>query len=224
MKPKIKSATVETALNNSDIRLNEEQQLACKSIQNVPVTVITGRAGSGKTLLACYAALQLVKQEKVGRIYISRNAVMAEDVGFLPGSLQEKYDPLLEPIHANFELLLGAPLYKQLQELGVIKLKPIAYLNGTTIVDGVFIVDEAQNLSHTQMQMVLSRLGKNSILILCGDDCQIHLKNPKLSGFSFLKLLAKKLDAVQEINLTTNHRHPVVAEILEYYEKALINT
>jgi phosphate starvation-inducible PhoH-like protein len=201
-----------------NISLNEEQKAAKEIILANPVTVLRGMAGSGKTLVAVQTALDLLFTKQIEKIIITRPTVAKEDIGFLPGDIKEKMDPWLAPIYHNLYLLYDkAKVDKEVEE-GNIEILPFAFMRGRTFVNTFVIVDEAQNVTHTQMEMVLGRLGIGSRLSICGDLAQIDLKNKKETGFSFLTRLEEQVQGVRVVTLKKNHRHPIVEPILEVYQ------
>ena len=162
-----------------NISLNEEQKAAKEVILSNPVTVLRGMAGSGKTLVAVQTALDLLFTNQVEKIIITRPTVAKEDIGFLPGDIREKMDPWLAPIYHNLYLLYSKDKVDKEVEEGRIEILPFAFMRGRTFVNTFVIVDEAQNVTHTQMEMVLGRLGMNSWMAICGDIAQIDLKDKR---------------------------------------------
>ncbi len=201
------------------INLNEEQKEAKKIILDNPITVLKGMAGSGKTLLACQIALDMLFKREVEKIVITRPTVAREEIGFLPGNLKEKLDPWLAPIYSNLYLLYNKEKIDKLLDEGVIEVLPFAFMRGRTLVNAFIIVDEAQNVSHNQTEMIMSRLGLGSKMVICGDTSQIDLKNKKESGMGFLTTLESKVKGFRIITLKQNHRHPIVPEILSIYKE-----
>lgn len=201
-----------------NISLNEEQKAAKEIILSNPVTVLRGMAGSGKTLVAVQTALDLLLSGEVEKIIITRPTVAKEDIGFLPGDIREKMDPWLAPIYHNLYLLYPKERIDKEVEEGRIEILPFAFMRGRTFLNSFVIVDEAQNVTHTQMEMVLGRLGKGSWMSICGDLAQIDLKNKKETGFSFLSRLEEHVKGVKVVVLKQNHRHPIVEPILEVYQ------
>jgi len=201
------------------IQLNEEQKEAKSLILENPVTVIRGMAGSGKTLLACQIALDLLFNREAEKIIITRPTVAKEDIGFLPGDLKEKMDPWLAPIYANLEMVYDKTKIEKLLSEGIIEILPFPFMRGRTLVNACVIVDEAQNVTMSQMEMVLGRLGIGSKMIICGDTSQIDLKNKKDSGLDFMNTLAARVEGVNVITLKKNHRHPIVPAMLEVYRE-----
>lgn len=201
-----------------NISLNNEQKAAKEIILENPVTVLKGMAGSGKTLVAVQTALDLLFTKQVEKIIITRPTVAKEDIGFLPGDIKEKMDPWLAPIYHNLYLLYSKEKIDKEVEEGRIEILPFAFMRGRTFVNAFVIVDEAQNVTHTQMEMVLGRLGKGSWMAICGDLAQVDLKNKKETGFSFLSRVEEQVKGVRVVVLKQNHRHPIVEPILEVYQ------
>ncbi|MBI28570.1 MAG: PhoH-like protein [Alphaproteobacteria bacterium MarineAlpha5_Bin11] len=181
-----------------------------------------GPAGTGKTYLAVAKAVSYLLQGKVNKIVLSRPAVEAgERLGFLPGDMREKVDPYLRPIYdALYEMLPNDFVDKKILS-GVIEIAPIAFMRGRTLNDAFIILDEAQNTSTVQMKMFLTRLGKNSKMVVAGDVTQIDLGDNQQSG---LVNSIKKLNYIKDIafiNLTSKDvvRHELVQKIIDAYNK-----
>jgi len=201
-----------------NISLNDEQKAAKEVILTNPVTVLRGMAGSGKTLVAVQCALDLLFTKQVDKIIITRPTVAKEDIGFLPGDIREKMDPWLAPIYHNLYLLYSKEKIDKEVEEGNIEILPFAFMRGRTFVNTFVIVDEAQNVTHTQMEMVLGRLGMNSWMAICGDIAQIDLRDKRQTGFSFLNRLEEQVKGFRVVTLLQNHRHPIVEPILKVYQ------
>jgi len=202
------------------IELNQEQKEAKAKILQNTVTLLAGSAGSGKTLLACQIALEKLFMKEAEKIIITRPTVSKEEIGFLPGDLREKMDPWVQPIYQNMYALYDKVKVEQLISNGQIEIVPVSFMRGRTFLDSVVIVDEAQNVTHEQMEMIVTRLGLRSRMIICGDDNQVDLKNKRDSGFRFLYTAAKKIKVLCAISLKTNHRNPIVEDLVSYYEDA----
>ena len=168
------------------IQLNEEQKQAKEKILNHTLTLLAGKAGSGKTLLACQIALDGLLRRHYDKIIITRPTVSKEEIGFLPGDLREKMDPWIQPIYQNMYALYNKEKIEKLIEDGKIEIVPLAFMRGRTFLDSCIIVDEAQNVTHEQMEMIATRIGLRSKMIICGDDYQVDLKSKRESGFKFL--------------------------------------
>lgn len=201
-----------------NISLNEEQKLAKEQILNNTVTVLAGKAGSGKTLLACQVALDGLFRRHYEKIIITRPTVSKEEIGFLPGDLHQKMDPWVQPIYQNMYLLYGKERVDPFIKEGKIEIVPVAFMRGRTFLDSCVIVDEAQNVTMTQMEMIATRIGLRSKMIVCGDDGQVDLKNRRDSGFKFLYNLGKKVKNVCSVTLFQNHRDPVVDDLIDAYD------
>lgn len=202
-----------------NISLNEEQKLAKEQILTNTVTILAGKAGSGKTLLACQVALDGLFRRHYEKIIITRPTVSKEEIGFLPGDLHQKMDPWVQPIYQNMYLLYGKEKIDPYIKEGKIEIVPVAFMRGRTFLDSCVIVDEAQNVTMTQMEMIATRIGLRSKMIVCGDDGQVDLKNRRESGFKFLYNQGKKIKNVTSITLLENHRDPVVDDLIEVYEE-----
>ncbi|CAG7592739.1 PhoH-like protein [Peptoniphilus tyrrelliae] len=192
------------------------------SINNNDIVFGIGPAGTGKTYLAMAAAVRAFKAKEVNRIILTRPAVEAgENLGFLPGDLQNKVDPYLRPLYDALFEILGHDTYNNLFEKGLIEVAPLAYMRGRTLDSAFVILDEAQNTTNEQMKMFLTRLGYGSKAIITGDVTQIDLPHGKQSG---LKTVLRILDGVKGIGITYLNkndivRHPLVQRIIDAYEK-----
>jgi phosphate starvation-inducible PhoH-like protein len=202
------------------IELNPEQKEAKAKILQNTVTLLAGSAGSGKTLLACQIALEKLFMKEVDKVIITRPTVSKEEIGFLPGDLREKMDPWVQPIYQNMFALYDKVKIEQLINDGHIEIVPLSFMRGRTFLDAIVIVDEAQNVTHEQMEMIVTRLGLRSKMIICGDDAQVDLKAKRESGFRFLYTASKKIKNLEAISLKTNHRNPIVEDLVELYESA----
>jgi phosphate starvation-inducible PhoH-like protein len=196
------------------ISLSAEQKEAKELILNTPFNFIVGKAGSGKTLLAVQIALDMYFKRKVDKIIITRPTISTEDNGFLPGDVNEKMEPWLVPIRSNMRTAYNKPeILEKMEQAEQIELVSLAHFRGRTFSNAVCIVDEFQNLTKAQLGMVLGRLGKDSVMILCGDRYQIDLPRPDASAVHEVPKI-KPSKYVNEIILTDNHRHEALDEIL----------
>ena len=202
------------------ISLNEEQKEAKSKILENTLTLLAGKAGSGKTLLACQIALESLFMKEAGKVIITRPTVSKEDIGFLPGDLREKMDPWVQPIYQNMFALYDKVKIEKLIEEGKIEIVPVSFMRGRTFLDSIIIVDEAQNVTHEQMEMIVTRIGLRSKMIICGDDHQVDLKQRRDSGFRFLYTAARKIKNMIGVTLMQNHRDPIVDNLIEIYEEA----
>lgn len=202
------------------IQLNEEQKQAKDEILKNTITLLAGSAGSGKTLLACQIALDGLFRKEYNKVIITRPTVSKEEIGFLPGDLREKMDPWVQPIYQNMYLLYDKEKVEKCIAEGLIEIVPVSFMRGRTFLDSIVIVDEAQNVTHEQMEMIVTRIGLRSKMIVCGDDHQVDLKNKRDSGFRFLYKASSKIKDLAAITLLQNHRNPIVEDLIDYYEEA----
>ena len=200
-----------------NVQLNDEQKIAKAKIIQSPITVLRGMAGSGKTLVATQVALDMLFTKQVDKIVITRPTVSKEDIGFLPGDIKEKMDPWLAPIYHNLNMLYNKDKIQKLFDDEIIEVVPFAFLRGRTFLNAFVIVDEAQNVTHNQMETVIGRLGKGSKMVICGDMAQIDLKDKRETGFSFLSRIEEHVEGFKVATLLKNHRHDIVSPILKVY-------
>lgn len=181
-----------------------------------------GPAGTGKTYLAVVMAVNALKTGKVNKIILTRPAVEAgESLGFLPGDLKEKVDPYLRPLYDALHDILGAEHTQRLIERGTIEIAPLAYMRGRTLDEAFVILDEAQNTTHAQMKMFLTRLGFGSKMVITGDQTQIDLPKGAKSGLIAAEKILLGVNGISFIFLEQSDvvRHPLVGRIIEAYEK-----
>ncbi|RSD22740.1 PhoH family protein [Mesobacillus subterraneus] len=181
-----------------------------------------GPAGTGKTYLAVVMAVTALKNGIVSKIILTRPAVEAgESLGFLPGDLKEKVDPYLRPLYDALHDILGAEHTLRLIERGTIEIAPLAYMRGRTLDDAFVILDEAQNTTHAQMKMFLTRLGFGSKMVITGDTSQVDLPKGAKSGLVEAENILKNVSGIGFIHLEQADvvRHPLVGRIIEAYGK-----
>ncbi|MCG1022335.1 PhoH family protein [Sutcliffiella horikoshii] len=181
-----------------------------------------GPAGTGKTYLAVVMAVTALKNGQVKRIILTRPAVEAgESLGFLPGDLKEKVDPYLRPLYDALHDVFGSEHTQRLIERGTIEIAPLAYMRGRTLDDAFVILDEAQNTTAAQMKMFLTRLGFGSKMVITGDISQVDLPKGMKSGLAVVRDILKNTSGIQFIELEQSDvvRHPLVARIIEAYDK-----
>ncbi|GAB2026707.1 PhoH family protein [Lactovum odontotermitis] len=202
---------------------NLGQKTYVDSVKTHDIVFGIGPAGTGKTFLAVVMAVQAMRNGAVKRIILTRPAVEAgENLGFLPGDLQEKVDPYLRPIYDALYQILGKTGTERLMERGIIEIAPLAYMRGRTLDDAFVILDEAQNTTVMQMKMFLTRLGFGSKMIVNGDISQIDLPRNAKSGLIDAREKLTHLTDIDFVYFTARDvvRHPVVAEIIRAYEVA----
>ena len=197
------------------ITLSEEQKASKQAILHHPYNFIVGKAGSGKTMLACQVALDMFFKRMINKIIITRPTVSTEDNGFLPGSEKEKMEPWLVPIRSNMRKVYNKPaILEKMETDESIELVSLAHFRGRTFENSVVIVDEFQNLTRSQLGMALGRLGKGSTMIVCGDNQQIDLKDKNYSAIHDMAKIVES-EYVYKRVLQDNHRHPAIDEVFE---------
>lgn len=198
-----------------------QRKLVESAMQNDLVFAL-GPAGTGKTYIAVALAVRALKNREVKRIIITRPAVEAgENLGFLPGDLQEKLDPYLRPIYDALQDMVPPEKLKYYQETRVIEIAPLAYMRGRTLHDAFVLLDEAQNTTNEQIKMFLTRMGPNSKVIITGDQTQVDLPVRQKSGLSEALKILKDVKGIGIVNLSGKDviRHRLVKSIIEAYEK-----
>ena len=197
------------------LSLSQEQKSAKQAILHHPYNFIVGKAGSGKTLLACQIALDMFFKRMINKIIITRPTVSTEDNGFLPGSEKEKMEPWLVPIRSNMRKIYNKPLIlDKMEKDESIELVSLVHFRGRTFENSIIIVDEFQNLTRAQFKMALGRLGKGSTMIFCGDNQQIDLKDKNYSAIHDLPKIDDSLYVYKRV-LQDNHRHEAIDEVFE---------
>jgi phosphate starvation-inducible protein PhoH len=201
------------------LQLNEEQKEAKRLIVENQVVIITGRAGSGKSLVCAQAALDFLKKKQVECIYNTRAAIeVGRSLGFLPGDINGKFDPYMEALVENLvKCCSDKNEVPKMIEDGKVKALPVQFIRGKT-VDDILIVEEAQNLTKGEMLAILTRLGKNGKIVINGDNEQTDIKSStgEINGLSYVIELSKKIEEIKWIKLKENHRSDLVGKILEY--------
>lgn len=221
----IKSLLDEVIVNTAESKPIKPKTLGQKSyvemIKNNDVVFGIGPAGTGKTYLAVASAVRAFKKGDVNRIILTRPAVEAgESLGFLPGDLQDKVDPYLRPLYDALFEIFGFENYQTLVEKGVIEIAPLAYMRGRTLDNSFVILDEAQNTTHEQMKMFLTRLGYGSKAIITGDITQIDLPRGKKSGLFTASRILEDVKGISFMKFSSIDvvRHPLVQRIIDAYE------
>lgn len=197
------------------IQLNEEQKDAKKLIRENQIVVITGRAGCGKSLVSAQTALDFMFKKEFETIWVARAAVeVGHSLGFLPGSLDEKFNPYLEAFLENLTKCYDEAKIQDLISNKKIIALPVQFIRGKTI-DDVLIVEEAQNLTKVEMLAILTRLGKNGKIIINGDNEQKDIKDV-FNGLTYVIELSKKIPEIKWVKLKQNHRSDLVGKILDH--------
>ena len=197
------------------------QKAYVEAIENHDLTFAIGPAGTGKTFLATVLAARLLNERKIEKIILTRPAVEAgENLGFLPGDLQQKVDPYLRPLYDSLHTIFGNERTNSLIEKGIIEVAPIAFMRGRTLDNSLIILDEAQNTTSAQMRMFLTRLGERSKMVINGDITQIDLKNGENSGLIEASKIFANIKEIKICYLTVDDvvRHPLVQKIIKAYK------
>lgn len=198
------------------------QKLYLEAISRYPITFGIGPAGTGKTYLAMAMALRELLEGTVERIILTRPAVEAgEALGFLPGELKEKILPYLTPLYDAMHDMIGKEQCEQLLERGIVEIAPLAYMRGRTLSNAFVVLDEAQNTTHEQMMMFLTRLGDGSRMVVTGDITQIDLPRSKQSGLREAKRVLQHVSQIKLFHFESHDvvRHPLVQEIINAYAR-----
>ena len=198
-----------------NITLNDEQKEVKRLIIENQLVVITGRAGCGKSLVSAQCALDFLFKKQCEQILITRAAVeVGHSLGFLPGSLNEKFDPYLEAFKENLYKCYDHAKIEQMIRDEKIKALPVQFIRGKTI-DDILVVEEAQNLSKAEMLAIITRLGKTGKIVINGDNEQKDIRD-EYNGLNYIIDMSKKLSDIKWMKLKHNHRSDLVGKILEY--------
>ena len=201
---------------------SKNQEKFVDAINNNDLVFGVGPAGTGKTYLAVAAAVQSLINNQISRIILSRPAVEAgERLGFLPGDLKEKIDPYLRPLYDALNDLMPKKILESNMDNGVIEIAPLAFMGGRTLENAFIILDEAQNTTNMQMKMFVTRLGRNSKMVILGDITQIDLPAGSSSGLKEILKLVPKDEGIDVVNFQNKDivRHRLVDKIVKAYSK-----
>ena len=197
-----------------NITLNEEQKLAKQLIIDNRIVIVTGRAGSGKSLICAQAALDFLMKKQCDHVYVTRATIeVGNSLGFLPGDLEDKFNPYLEAFQENLEKCYDKLKIQELVKNKRITAYPVQFIRGKTI-DDILVVEEAQNLSKGEMLAILTRLGKTGKIIINGDNEQKDIRE-SYTGLSYAIDISKKIEGIEWIKLKANHRSDLVGKILD---------
>jgi phosphate starvation-inducible PhoH-like protein len=197
------------------------QKRLVESMHKNDMVFAVGPAGTGKTYTGVALAVKALKEKQVKRIILTRPAVEAgENLGFLPGDLNEKLDPYMQPLYDALRDMIPSEKLKNYIEKGTIQIAPLAFMRGRTLDNAFVILDEAQNTTHAQMKMFLTRMGKNAKFLLTGDPGQIDLPRRMISGLKESLLILKNTIGIEIIYLDDKDviRHPLVKKIIDAYK------
>ena len=190
-------------------------------ISKKDLVFVIGPAGTGKTYTSVALAVKFLKEKKVKRIILTRPAVEAgENLGFLPGDMNDKLDPYMQPLYDALREMIPKEKLKKFIESGTIQIAPLAYMRGRNLDDAFVILDEAQNTTHSQMKMFLTRMGKNAKFIITGDPGQIDLPIKIISGLKEAILILKEINEIGILYLNDKDvmRHKLLKKVINAYK------
>jgi len=199
----------------------ENQRKMVSMMQQNDMLFAVGPAGTGKTYTAVALAVKALKEKEVRRIILTRPAVESgENLGFLPGDLKEKLDPYMQPLYDALRDMIPHEKLESYLEKGVIQIAPLAFMRGRTLDNAFVILDEAQNTTHNQMKMFLTRMGKHAKFVINGDPGQIDLPRKQVSGLKESLLALKDIEGIAQIYLDDKDviRHRLVKRIITAYK------
>ncbi|WP_442266880.1 PhoH family protein [Tenacibaculum sp. ZS6-P6] len=199
----------------------ENQRKMVQLMKENDLLFAVGPAGTGKTYTAVALAVKALKEKDVRRIILTRPAVESgENLGFLPGDLKEKLDPYMQPLYDGLRDMIPSEKLQAYIENGTIQIAPLAFMRGRTLDNAFVILDEAQNTTHAQMKMFLTRMGKNAKFVITGDPGQIDLPRKQVSGLKEALLALKSIEGVGQIYLDDKDvvRHRLVKKIIKAYK------
>ncbi|MDE2805921.1 MAG: PhoH family protein [Gemmatimonadota bacterium] len=202
---------------------SEGQRAYLQAMEDSDIVIGIGPAGTGKTYLAVARAVAELFRKRVRRIILARPAVEAgENLGFLPGDLQEKVDPYLRPLYDALEDMMPAARVRRGIGERTIEIAPLAYMRGRTLSDAFVILDEAQNATAAQMKMFLTRIGVNSRVVITGDKTQIDLPSAQVSGLIQIERILSRVEGIEFVYLDESDvtRHRLVKQIVRAYAAA----
>jgi phosphate starvation-inducible PhoH-like protein len=198
-----------------NVTLNEEQKQAKQLIIDNQIVIVTGRAGSGKSLVGAQTAIDFLNKKQCEKILVTRSAIeVGRSLGFLPGSLEDKFNPYMEALIENLYKCMDPIKIDDFVKQGKIDALPVQFIRGKTI-DDILIVEEAQNLTKAEMLAILTRLGKTGKIVINGDNEQQDTRE-SITGLSYAIELSKKISGIKWIKLKENHRSDLVGQILDY--------
>jgi phosphate starvation-inducible PhoH-like protein len=220
--PESSDTTLVHGVNGRKIKAQTlNQRRLVEAVQQNDMVFAIGPAGTGKTYTGVALAVKALKEKQVRRIILTRPAVEAgESLGFLPGDLKEKLDPYMQPLYDALRDMIPPEKLENYLETGVIQIAPMAFMRGRTL-DGAFVIlDEAQNTTHAQMKMFLTRMGKNAKFLLTGDPGQIDLPRRVISGLKEALLVLNKVEGIGIVYLDDKDviRHRLVKKVIDAYK------
>lgn len=203
------------------VKFTSKQLEFFKTIKDNTITICTGPAGTAKTFIACYSALEHYARGACKKIVLVKPAVESGDaLGFLPGSLQEKIAPFMDSYTSNMEKIISKEKLRVLIDKGAIEMKSLSHIRGSTEDEAFMLMDESQNSDLRQIILFVTRMGKNSKIVICGDTTQFDL-HKRRKDFAIFSEILKGIDQVQDFTFEREDivRNPLLIEITDRYEK-----
>jgi phosphate starvation-inducible PhoH-like protein len=205
----------------SHVKLSHKQVSLLKTVKANAIVSVKGYAGTSKTYVACYIALDALAKGEVKRIILTKPTIESgEPIGFLPGTLHEKIAPYMESFVSNMEKIIGKEKLNYLVSKGIIEMRPFSYMRGVTFDDAFCILDEAQNSDLRQLILFVTRMGSNSKIMVCGDTTQYDRFKSRNDFADFFSML-EGISGVAEFSFEREdiRRHPILIEITDRYDK-----
>lgn len=205
----------------NDVVLTEKQHQFYKTIRNNQITLATGAAGTSKTFTACFTALKMYQDKKIDKIILTKPIVESgESLGFLPGDIASKIDPFMESFYNTVEKIGGEDFLRILKEFDVIEARPLAYMRGMSFDNCLMILDEAQNVDIRSLMLFITRMGKDSKVLLMGDISQTDLIRSKDVALETFYNMIKDVEGVgtHKFDRSDIVRNKILIDIVDKYE------
>lgn len=200
------------------ISLSDEQKEAKRAILDNKVTILYGAAGTSKTTVAAITALDMLHKKEVERITLVRPTIATEDIGFLPGDIDDKMKNWFMPVLENLNDVYDKVAIEKYLKEGALRFLPLQFAQGVNFKNEIAIFEEAENATEVQIRMILTRICEGAKVVFTGDMAQVQLPKYVDSGFAKLISICDKVGGMTCFELTENRRDPIVKQILEHYQ------